>query len=112
MLRGVAFSLEALPLGTLPATLPFGAVVKQFGTMFVLALVLAAPVMFCLLVVEAGLAVLSRNLPQMNVFIVAIPVKIFAGLAMLAASIEYLGPVAAKVFASIFRYWEALFAHG
>jgi flagellar biosynthesis protein FliR len=112
MLRGVAFSLEALPLGTLPATLPLDAVVKQFGTMFVLSLVLAAPVMFCLLIVEAALAVVSRNLPQMNVFIVAIPVKIFAGLAMLAASIEYLGPVAAKIFASIFRYWETLFAHG
>jgi flagellar biosynthetic protein FliR len=112
LLRGVAFSLEALPLGAMPATLPLAAVVKQFGAMFALSVVLAAPVMFCLLIVEAGLAVVSRNLPQMNVFIVAIPVKIFVGLAMLAASVAYLGPVAAKIFASIFRYWEALFAHG
>jgi flagellar biosynthetic protein FliR len=86
--------------------------VKQFGAMFVLSVTLAAPVMLCLLVVEAGLAVVSRNLPQMNVFVVAIPVKIFAGLAMLAASVAYVGPVAAKAFASIFRFWEALFAHG
>jgi flagellar biosynthesis protein FliR len=111
LLRGVAFSLEALPLGTLPGALAADALVRQFGAMFVLALVLAAPVVFCLLLVEVGLAVLSRSLPQMNVFIVAIPIKIFVGLAMLAASVGYVGPVAARIFASIFRSWEELFTH-
>lgn len=112
MLRGIAYSIEALPPGAMPGALALDQVVRQFGAMFVLALVLAAPVMFCLLLVELGLAVLSRNLPQMNVFIVAIPVKIFVGLAMLAASVAYLGPVVAKIFASIFRYWEAALPHG
>ena len=112
LLRGVAYSLEALPLGTPFASLPAAAVVKQFGTMFALSLVLAAPALFCLLLVEVGLAVLSRNLPQMNLFIVAIPIKIFVGLAVLAASVAYLGPVAARIFASIFRFWESIFAYG
>jgi len=62
--------------------------------------------------VEAGLAALSRNLPQMNVFVVAIPVKIIAGLAMLAAAMGYIAPAAARIFASIFRFWEGALAHG
>lgn len=112
LLRGVAFSIKALPPGATIASLPFDAVVRQFGLMFVLSLALAAPVMFCLLLTEAGLAVVSRNLPQMNVFIVVVPLKIFVGLAMLAASVTYLGPVVAKVFGSIFTFWERFFAHG
>jgi flagellar biosynthetic protein FliR len=112
LLRGVAFSLQALPPGTLLQTFPFDAVLRQFGAMFTLSVVLAAPVMFCLLVVDAGIAVVSRNLPQMNIFIVAVPLKIFVGLATMAMSVAYLGPVIAKIFASIFKFWEALFAHG
>jgi flagellar biosynthetic protein FliR len=112
LLRGIAYSLEALPPGALFAPLPFDAVVRQFGTMFVLSLALVAPVMFLLLLVDAGLAVLSRNLPQVNVYFVAVPLKIFAGLAMLAASVGYLGPVVAKIYASIFSFWEAALAHG
>jgi len=112
LLRGIAFSIEALPPGAMLPALPVDAVLRQFGAMFALGATLAAPVMFCLLLVDLGLAVLSRNLPQMNVFIVAVPLKIFVGLAMLAASVSYLGPVVAKIFASIFSFWEALFAHG
>ena len=55
---------------------------------------------------------LNRSSESLNVFIVAVPLKIFVGLAMLAASVAYLGPVVAKIFASIFTFWEALFAHG
>jgi len=111
-MRGVAYSLEAVPLGRLPASFPIEAVVKQFGAMFVAGLALVAPVSFGLLTAEAGLAALSRNLPQMNVFVVAIPVKIIVGLAMLAASIGYVGPLASRIFASMFRYWEGALLHG
>jgi hypothetical protein len=31
---------------------------------------------------------------------------------MLAASVKYLGPVIAKVFASIFHFWHAVMSHG
>jgi hypothetical protein len=31
---------------------------------------------------------------------------------MLAASVAYLGPVVAKIFASIFRFWESVLANG
>jgi flagellar biosynthetic protein FliR len=47
-------------------------------------------------------------MPQMNVYFVALPLKIFAGILMLALSLPHLGPVMARIFSSIFRFWEAV----
>jgi flagellar biosynthetic protein FliR len=89
-------------LGTLDA----GPVIAQFGLMFSLGVMLIVPVMLCLLLVEVGLAVIARVLPQMNVFIVVVPVKIFAGVAIFAMTLGVMAPSMGKVFASIFTYWE------
>jgi flagellar biosynthetic protein FliR len=62
--------------------------------------------MLCLLLTETGLAVVSRVLPQMNVFVVGVPVKIVAGLAIFALTIGSMQPVMARVYGSIFLYWE------
>lgn len=105
-LKGIAFSLEHVPPGAGLTALPLDAVMRQFGMMFSLGVALIAPVMFCLFLIEAGLALMSRVLPQMNVFVVGIPVKIVATLALLAATVSYLGPVMGRVYASIFHYWE------
>ncbi|MBI1890108.1 MAG: flagellar biosynthetic protein FliR [Burkholderiales bacterium] len=106
LLRGVAFSFQQVPPGTGFTAFPIEAVIRQFGAMFSLGVALIAPVMFCLFLVEAGLSMVSRVLPQMNVFMVGIPVKLFAGIAMFALTVGYLGPVMGRVYASIFNYWE------
>jgi flagellar biosynthetic protein FliR len=59
-----------------------------------------------LLVLETGLAVLSRSLPQMNVFFVSIPLKILVGLGMLALTSRQLAPVIARGYAMVFEYWQ------
>lgn len=106
LLRGIAFSVQQVPPGAGFSSLPAEAVMRQFGLMFSLGVALVAPVMFCLFLVEVGLALVSRVLPQMNVFVVGIPAKIVAAIAMLALTIDYLGPVMGRVYASIFNYWE------
>jgi flagellar biosynthetic protein FliR len=106
LLRGLAFSLTEVAPGAGLRMLDADAVVRQFGLMFSLGVALIIPVMLCLLLVEAGLAVISRVLPQMNVFIVLVPVKVFAGLAIFAMTIGALEPAMARVYASIFTFWE------
>ena len=105
-LRGLAFSVQEVPPGSGFSAFSIEPVVRQFGLMFSLAVALIVPVIFCLFLVEAGLAVVSRVLPQMNVFVVGIPVKIVTGIALLAVTTGYLGPVMGRVYASIFTYWE------
>ena len=106
VLRGVAFSVQQIPPGTGFFSLPQDEIIRQFGLMFSLGTALIAPVMFCLFLVEAGLAVVSRVLPQMNVFVVGIPIKIFVAIAVFALTIGSLGQVMGRVYASIFTYWE------
>ena len=105
LMRGIAFSLQQVPPGTLHEV-SAEPVIRQFGLMFSLGVALIVPVMLCLLLVEVGLAVVSRVLPQMNVVIVLVPVKIVAGVALLALSAAVLGPAMAKVYGSIFIFWE------
>ncbi len=107
-LRGIAFSLQQVAPGAGLAALNGAIVIAQFGLMFSLAVALIVPVMLCLLLVEVGLAVVSRVLPQMNVFIVLVPVKLIAGVALLAMTVVTLAPSMGRVFAAIFHFWEGV----
>lgn len=106
ILRGIAFSLERIPLGTAFTEVPLAAIVAQFGTMFTFGLAVVAPVMITLLLLDVGLATISRTMPQVNIFFVTVPIKVFVGLLVLAASMHYMGPIMHKVFESIFEYWQ------
>jgi flagellar biosynthetic protein FliR len=108
LIRGLAYSLERIPLGTVDLPLNAGLVAAQFGKIYSLGLMLAAPVLFCLLLVEVGIAVLSRNLPQMNIFTLSPPVKIAVGLAVFAVTLGHLGTEFKRVFDNLFSFWEAL----
>lgn len=105
-LRGLAFSLEQVPPGTGFGAMPVDAVVRQFGLMFSLGVSLIIPVMLILLLTETALAFVSRVLPQMNVFVVGVPVKIVVGTAVLALTVGTMGPSMGRVYASIFDYWQ------
>jgi flagellar biosynthesis protein FliR len=109
LLRGFVYSLERAPIGAGFAALSPEVFVQQFGLMFTLAVSLVIPVIVCMLLVETGLAVFSRVLPQMNVFVVAAPAKIVAGIAILALASSTFGPSMSRIFASIFQCWERLF---
>lgn len=105
-LRGLAYSLQQVPPGSgLPGLAP-EIVIRQFGLMFSLGVALVIPVILCLLLTETALAVVSRVLPQMNVFVVGIPVKTVAALGLLAMTLGVMGAPMGKVYAAIFNYWE------
>jgi flagellar biosynthetic protein FliR len=108
VLRGIAYSLERIPLGG-PAPQPdVRALGRQFGIVFTLGLALAAPVLFCLFLVELTMAVLSRNLQQLNVFVLGTPIKIVLGLSLLATLAPQFGLTARHIFDSIFDFWETV----
>jgi flagellar biosynthetic protein FliR len=106
VLRGVAYSLERIPLGAAMDAPSPAVLAREFGSVFTLGLMLAAPALFCLFLVELCLAVLSRNLPQLNIFMLSIPLKIAIGLSILAYVAGHFGAVASKAFAGIFTFWE------
>ncbi len=110
LLRGLAYSLERFPPGQpWPMAAMMPAVIKQVAGLFTLGFALAAPVVFCILLTEVALGILSRSMPQMNMFAMGIPVKIVVGLAALGWWQGGIGSVMSRVYASIYHGWDALF---
>jgi flagellar biosynthetic protein FliR len=110
LIRGIAYSLEKAPLGQGVGQLQIDVVITQFGRMFTHGLMIVAPAVFVILLLDAGLAVAARTMPQVNIFIVGLPLKILVGSIVLAFSLGYFGPLLNKIFESLFRYWEQVLA--
>lgn len=94
----VSFSLEVLPLGTLPQ---FDDPLKPLlaaGSMFSLGLALAAPVAIALLLTDLVIGVASRNMPQVNVFVLAIPIKVLITYLVLGFSVIGWSPLLERYF--------------
>ncbi|MFZ6747109.1 flagellar biosynthetic protein FliR [Undibacterium sp. JH2W] len=111
LLRAVAYSIERFPLGKAwsieAVSVP---VLKQVGGLFSLGFALAAPVVFCVLLVELALGVVARNLPQMNMFVMGVPIKIVVGLAALSFGFVMMGSTITRIQGSIFQSWSAVFS--
>ncbi|MET0534883.1 MAG: flagellar biosynthetic protein FliR [Steroidobacter sp.] len=97
----VARSLDVLPLGQLPAFDDPLRPLLAAGSMFTLGLALAAPVALALLFTDLAIGVASRNMPQINVLILAMPIKIGVGYLVLALAVVGWGPVLEQAFAQV-----------
>jgi flagellar biosynthetic protein FliR len=108
LIRGLAESLDRFPPGTPLSALQIDAVVAQFGVVFAYGLAIVAPAVFALLLLDLAMAVATRTMPQLNVFIVSMPLKVVVGLLVLALSARYLLPAMQRIFETIPGYWDRL----
>jgi len=76
-------------------------IIHLAGDMFVVALKIGAPVIVSLLITSAALGLVARTIPQMNIFIVAMPLKIAIGLIFLGMSLPYMGEFLSRTFATM-----------
>lgn len=67
-----------------------GVLTKMTGDIFWTALKLGAPIMTVLLLVNVALGLTARTVPQMQIFIVAMPLQIIIGLFFLGLSIPFI----------------------
>ena len=109
-LKGIAWSLQVSPPGGAFGTLPLDAIVKQFGITFLYGFVIAAPVIGVLLLLETGLAIMGRSMPQLNVYFLFLPLKIGVALGLTAVAVRYLSPVFERLFIGTLRYWQQALA--
>lgn len=106
LLRLLNLSLTKLPPGTGIASLDLGALVAQFGTCFAFGFVLVAPVVLCLFLVDIGMSFMSRTMPQMNVFVMSMSLKVLIGLTVFSISVPFAGATIHRVFNSMFDSWS------
>jgi flagellar biosynthetic protein FliR len=91
MIEALAASLRAVPVGSamnLPAGL--ASLLSLAGTLFLVGLRFAAPVIGTVMVGNAALAVLSRATPQLNILSVAFPLQIGLGLFALGVALPFI----------------------
>lgn len=99
LLAGFFRTFDVLPIGQpllLDGWVPYA---QGMGAMFSLGFALASPVIVALLLADVVVAVLSRNLPQMNVLFLSIPLKVLLGLMVAAVSLRLMAPVMEKALA-------------
>jgi flagellar biosynthetic protein FliR len=90
MVLGLAKSYDMVPLGSLPPSNHLAALATTgLANVLVIALEIAAPVVIALVLTDIAFALVSRAVPQMNVFQVELPAKVLVGFATVAASLPF-----------------------
>ncbi len=100
LILGVLESYRLFPLGAIPLSGDMAeAVTRAVSASFALGVALAGPFLAITLILYAGMGVLTRLMPQMQVFLLALPAQILISLALLAVC-----------FGAILTTWAAAFA--
>ncbi len=77
LVQAAVESYRLVPLGAyIFSSQALSILVRGFGDIFLIGFRIAAPIMAALFITEVGLAILSRAIPQMRVFLIGFPLKI------------------------------------
>lgn len=98
LVRLLARSLDVFPLGQMPDLNDPMRPLLAAGWMFSLGFSLAAPLALALLLTDVCVGVLSRNMPQMNVLVLSIPIKVIIGYLVLSSVVVGWGPLVEQTF--------------
>jgi flagellar biosynthetic protein FliR len=90
LLQALVESFELVPIFDFQASNSLiDYLMKLTSNMFVIAIKVGAPIVVALLLTSVALGLVARTVPQMNIFIVAFPVKIAVGLLFLGLTMPF-----------------------
>jgi flagellar biosynthesis protein FliR len=102
IIKGLAVSFTELPLGSASMGSPLVQYFLQMTSkIFALGLRLGAPVIAILFLIELAMGLLSRLIPQINIFMEGIPLKILVSITVLSLSLGILAPAIESLFRNI-----------
>jgi flagellar biosynthetic protein FliR len=92
VIQGIARTYDLVSLSEMPALGPMVAgATDVFVTIFASAVQIAGPVMLALVLTDAAFGVISRVMPQLNVFMVGFPAKVVFGLLIIGTTLPFVG---------------------
>jgi flagellar biosynthesis protein FliR len=93
MVTGLARSYELVPLGSFPTFASLGRLALDASMAVpVMGLELIGPVLIAVVLADGAFGLMARAVPQMNVFVIGLPVKVIVAFALVAASLPFVGP--------------------
>lgn len=106
VLQIFANSFHHIPVGTvLSINRVFPYLLRLVGNIFILAFQLALPIVIVLFVVDIAFGFLARTVPQINIFIVGLPTKVFFGFLILFITWTIYHDFLVRLF---FQYFDEL----
>jgi len=102
--EALAISYRDVPVGNIQWSAEGTSIITGgFGTMFVIALKAAAPVMGIMFLVSVLLALMAKTVPDMNILMIGYPVKVFVGLVAMVVTFPFFWPVVSAAFRDLQR---------
>ncbi|MDR2421002.1 MAG: flagellar biosynthetic protein FliR [Oscillospiraceae bacterium] len=106
----VYITLAKLPVGSLAVSAGIGrAALEVFARGFTLGVMTAMPVIASGIILELAFGVLVRTVPQVNVFVVGVPVKTLAGFLILMVSLPAFISFSSNIFSELWRALDLAF---
>ncbi|HTU71488.1 MAG TPA: flagellar biosynthetic protein FliR [Candidatus Baltobacteraceae bacterium] len=108
LIQGIAGSFNLVPLPYInldPAVA--GNLTLFFSQAFLIVFRISAPVVVALFLTNVMLAFMARVAPQMNVFVIGLPIQVAVGLTMMAISIPLLAVVGPEIFQDVAGQMDA-----
>lgn len=109
LIQGIAGSFNLVPLPFIRLDPGIAGNVAMFFTQaFLIVFKIAAPVVVALFLTNVALAFMARVAPQMNVFVVGLPIQVGVGLIMMAISLPLMATVGPEIFQNVSREMDTI----
>ena len=90
IITALAESFRMVPLAAMQPNLSLTMLLVDFTNgIFVTGMKIAMPVTFAILLVNVALGILARTMPQMNIFVVGIPLQLMVGVGVLSMLLPF-----------------------
>ena len=96
--RALVASAHLLPVGQGGSQWALEGFLGLLGRSFLLAMMVVAPVMLGLFVVDVGVAYATRSMPQANIYFLVLPLKVAMAMLLFAASMPFLPALLHRLF--------------
>ena len=102
LILAVSRSYGFVPLGRLNVDgALITALIRLFADVFIVGFQIAAPIVFTTLLADVSLGVISKAMPQMNVFMVGMPLKILVGVIVMIVTLPAMMAILGRLFGNI-----------
>lgn len=100
ILSALSDSFEMIPIGhvIVDSGILYDTMIRYITNYFMIAIRIGLPVMISIMLLNVVLGVLAKTAPQMNMFAIGIQLKIFAGFAVMFATLSFLPNITEFVY--------------
>ena len=111
LLDGIFYSYQIIPLEQLVALGNESLakyIAETFNSVFIIAFQMAIPLVGILFLVDVSLGIVARTMPQLNIFVVGLPLKILVSLAVLVIAMPVFMMLIQELFETMFYTMRAM----